>query len=288
MIKINENDIFGDYKIISRNFNKKAAAAYWNCECINCGGKRVLRSDTVRKNPRCKCNDPLIGQYSNEFLILEKSTEKTKYNCNLFKCKCQNCGNVELIASNVLRSKTKHCPNCYVKKSTLIDLTGHQYGYLKVLGRDTSEEHVGHEKDAYWICKCENCNSIKSIRGISLRKGMTRSCGCIKSFGEEQIAKLLTQNKIPFKRDFSFKDLIYKLPLKFDFAIFTEEGKLSHLVEFDGEQHFSVNSYFGGEEEFNKTKIRDKLKNDYCIKNNIPLIRIAYNEKINLERIMKI
>lgn len=42
----------------------------------------------------------------------------------------------------------------------------------------------------------------------------------------------------------------------------------------------------GGEEEFQKNKIRDELKNNYCIENKIPLIRIKYDEEINLERIM--
>lgn len=61
---------------------------------------------------------------------------------------------------------------------------------------------------------------------------------------------------------------------------------LSNLIEFDGKQHFEINNFFGGEEEFQKNKIRDELKNNYCIENKIPLIRIKYDEEINLERIM--
>ena len=286
MVKINENDIFGDYKIISRNYDKKAAATYWNCKCIKCGKERILRGDQVRKNQSCKCDDPLIGTESNEFLILLKTDIKSKDNCNVFKCQCKKCGNIEFIASNILRSKRKHCSSCYNKKTTLIDMTGQNYGYLTVLSRDMTKEHTGHENDAYWICKCNNCGSIKSIRGISLRKGYTTSCGCIKSKGEEYIAKILEENQIPFQREYSFCDLIYKSPLKFDFAIFSKNGTLSHLIEFDGKQHFEINNFFGGEEEFQKNKIRDELKNNYCIENKIPLIRIKYDEEINLERIM--
>ena len=286
MIKINENDIFGDYKIISRNYEKNAAATYWNCECIKCGKQRILRGDVVRKNPKCKCNDSLIGTESNEFIVLAKTNLKAKDNCNVFRCQCQNCGKIELIASNVLRSKRKHC-SCYNKKTTLIDLTGQTYGFLTVLSRDMQPEHVGHENDSYWICKCNNCGSIKSIRGISLREGITKSCGCIKSHGEITIAQLLTKHNIQFQREYSFQDLIYKAPLKFDFAIFNDDGSLSHLIEFDGIQHFEAISGFGGLEEFEKTQIRDTIKNNYCIENNIPLIRIKYNEKITLERIMK-
>lgn len=285
MVKINENDIFGDYKIISRNYDKQAAATYWNCECIKCHKQRILRGDQVRKNPSCKCDDPLIGTKSNEFIVLSKTDIKSKDKCNVFKCQCEKCGNIEFIASNILRSKKKHCI-CYSKKTTLIDMTGKTYGYLEVLFRDTNIEHIGHENDAYWICKCHNCGSIKSIRGISLRKGYTTSCGCIKSKGEEYIAKILEENNVPFQREYSFCDLIYKLPLKFDFAIFSKDGLLSHLVEFDGRQHFEPNDFFGGETEFKQNQIRDELKNNYCIENNIPLIRIKCNEIIDLERIM--
>lgn len=285
MIKINEGDIFGDYKIISRNYEKKAAATYWNCQCIHCNKIRIIRGDSVRKLPKCKCNDPLIGTISNEFIVLSKTDLKALDNCNIFICKCLNCGNIEKIASNVLRSKRKHCI-CYQKKSTLIDMTGETYGYLTVLSRDLSKEHIGHEQDSYWICKCNNCGSIKTIRGISLRKGVTRSCGCIKSHGEEIIVKLLNENNILYQREYSFKDLIYKLPLRFDFAIFSKDGSLSHLVEYDGEQHYKESSFFGGQEGLKKRKIRDELKNNYCIDNNIPLIRIKYDEDITLERIL--
>lgn len=51
---------------------------------------------------------------------------------------------------------------------------------------------MGHQNDAYWFCECLNCGSIKSIRGISLRKGLTHSCGCILSKGEALISHILT------------------------------------------------------------------------------------------------
>lgn len=57
---------------------------------------------------------------------------------------------------------------------------------------------MGHENDAYWVCQCLKCGSIKTIRGYSLRNGLAQSCGCIKSFGEEQIATILTNNDILF------------------------------------------------------------------------------------------
>ena len=113
-------------------------------------------------------------------------------------------------------------------------MTGETWGYMTVLKRDESPEHMGHENDSYWICRCELCGTIKSVRGISLRKGITKSCGCIESHGEFMIAKILTEHNILFEKEYSFDDLKYQNKLRFDFAIFNQDGTLSHLVEYDG------------------------------------------------------
>lgn len=46
------------------------------------------------------------------------------------------------------------------------------------------------------------------------------------------------------------------------------------FIEFDGEQHFKQVRNWN----FEQTKEYDKLKNDYCRKNKIPLLRIKYNQ----------
>ena len=56
-------------------------------------------------------------------------------------------------------------------------------------------------------------------------------------------------------------------------------------IEFDGEQHFKSMKFFGGEKSFEKNKIRDLIKNEYCKNNNIKLIRIKFNENIDDELI---
>lgn len=57
-----------------------------------------------------------------------------------------------------------------------------------------------------WICECDCKNhTIKEIRGADLVSGKTRSCGCLtKSVGEENIERILIENKIPFKTQYSF------------------------------------------------------------------------------------
>ncbi len=97
---------------------------------------------------------------------------------------------------------------------------------------------------------------------------------CNKSNGEKEIAKILNKMKINFIRQKKFDDCKNIYPLPFDFYI----ASARTLVEFDGKQHFEPVDIFGGIEAYNKLKINDKIKNDYCEEHYINLIRIRYDQ----------
>lgn len=68
--------------------------------------------------------------------------------------------------------------------------------------------------------------------------------------------------------------------MRFDFYL----PQYNTLIEYDGKQHFEPIEFFGGEEKFNKLQENDKIKNEYCKNNKIPLIRISYkNQKREIE-----
>lgn len=105
------------------------------------------------------------------------------------------------------------------------------------------------------------------------------SCIEKSSKGEIEIKKFLQKNTIEFIAQKFFKDCINiktNKVLKFDFYL----PQYNMCIEYDGKQHFKAIDYFGGNEEFENTQIRDKIKNEYCINNNIKLIRIKYTEGI--------
>lgn len=60
------------------------------------------------------------------------------------------------------------------KPSELIDLTGRNFGRLTVV-----ERAPHHNKTVHWICQCA-CGTTKKINSASLKKGYTRSCGCLR------------------------------------------------------------------------------------------------------------
>lgn len=53
------------------------------------------------------------------------------------------------------------------------DLTGHQYGRLKVI-----RFHEKRDKRSYYLCKCE-CGTERVVRSDGLTTGHTQSCGCL-------------------------------------------------------------------------------------------------------------
>jgi len=99
---------------------------------------------------------------------------------------------------------------------------------------------------------------------------------CQYSKGELIIKNLLLKNNIEFEPQKLFKDCRNILPLKFDFYL----PIYNICIEFDGVQHFEPIDYFGGLRVLEDTQKRDKIKNEYCLNNNIRLIRIKYNENI--------
>lgn len=159
------------------------------------------------------------------------------------------------------------------------DLTGKKIGKLTVLRKSEKSD-----RRLYWDCICD-CGKIITVKGDHLRQKNQLSCGCLDSQGEQIISKLLKENDIMFIPQYKFENFTSEynnIPYRFDFAIF-ENNKLSYLIEFDGEQHFYYNgTSWNTKENFEKILERDKKKNIYCLKNNIPLIRIPYYKKQNL------
>ena len=99
------------------------------------------------------------------------------------------------------------------------------------------------------------------------------------SKGEQKIINILHRNGIIFKREVSFEGLVgkKKVPLRFDFGVYNANGTLKCLIDFDGIQHFLYTPYFHKNiSGFKRAQERDRIKNKYCLKHNIPLIRIPY------------
>lgn len=100
---------------------------------------------------------------------------------------------------------------------------------------------------------------------------------CRQSTGEKLISEFLDENFIKYEQQKKFIDCKNKLQLKFDFYI----SDFNIIIEYDGIQHYKPIEFFGGQQRFNyELKLRN-IKENYCEKNGIKLIKISYNDNIN-------
>lgn len=63
-------------------------------------------------------------------------------------------------------------------------------------------------------------------------------------------------------------------------------GKLSHLVEYDGRQHFEPVLDFGGLSNYVQLITNDERKRKYCASKNLQLIRIPYKTFFELDTVL--
>ena len=105
---------------------------------------------------------------------------------------------------------------------------------------------------------------------------------CKLSKGEKEIKNFLINNNIKFEEQKKLKNCIDKRHLKFDFYL-TDHNI---CIEYDGEQHSRLVKFYGGIEGYNNRQRRDKIKTDYCLDNNIKLIRFNLSNIKNLPLII--
>ena len=101
------------------------------------------------------------------------------------------------------------------------------------------------------------------------------------SRGEIKISEILDMNDMIFKEEYSFDGLRSPngRPLRFDFAVFDDEGNLDFLIEFQGKQHYQAVSKFGGKKGLFQQQHNDNQKRRFCALHNIPLVEIPYTEE---------
>lgn len=61
-----------------------------------------------------------------------------------------------------------------MSKNVMINEVGNKYGLLTVRWRSLHKKG----SNAVWHCECE-CGGTKEVKGVDLRKGYVKCCGCI-------------------------------------------------------------------------------------------------------------
>ena len=148
---------------------------------------------------------------------------------------------------------------------------GDKYDYLQV-------KYIGNHRNKIKIL-CKVHGLFKQTPANHIKGNGCPICKLSK--GELEIKHFLERNQIKYVREKKFKNCKDKRLLPFDFYL----PKENLCIEFDGEQHFKPINYFGGITNYEEIKKRDLIKNEFCEKNNIKLIRL---DKTNLNDINEI
>lgn len=187
-----------------------------------------------------------------------------------------------------------------MKWKTDLDLTGYDYNEAKFLVRIFSpiSDRLGESEPAfklkdykgvyygkllnrnYYPFRCKRCGRIFQDH---FGAGNVPACpDCfkpesvrVKSKGEAEIKKILSDLGIEYETEKSFEGLKYKKKLRFDFYI-----EPNIVIEYQGAQHFEP---IYGEETLKEQKVKDELKKKWCEENGFVLIEIFPDTNISEE-----
>ena len=174
---------------------------------------------------------------------------------------CKKCG-IEKSASSNRRSNQE-----FIKTSK--EIHGDKYDYSKV-------NYVNSDTPVEIICKKHQVSFFPSPGN---HIGQKTGCPiCKESKGENLINQILERYEIKNIRQKRFADCTNQaktgrcVTLPFDFYL----PRLNTIIEYDGQQHYVP---VWGEDAFKRLQRLDKIRNQYCEKNGIKLIRIPYTMK---------
>lgn len=308
---------FGDLTVYAE-YHGRNNRIRCRCHC-KCGGQRdACKYDLLNgKITHCGCKPiersartkPLTGQRFNALTVIgerpERRITKGGNNKYLWLCKC-DCGEELWVEAQALKKGKKQSCGCVGAKKhgisideyrnrynnlldsagKALDLTNMRFGKLTALYVDTEAT----TKARKWMCLCD-CGAFTSVSTANLTNGHTQSCGCIDSVGEMKIVQVLNEYNILYKKEQTFKDCRDAHPLPFDFGLYGADGQLKGLIEYDGLQHFQKVRFNGMTEErateaYEIGIHHDMMKNQYCIENHIPLLRIKYSERDKLRNLV--
>lgn len=246
-----------------------------NQHCKKCGRKRIAKSRKIKHD-----------DFSNKFHLHRNPLEFTLLSdyqgdrevITIYHTVC----NETYTTTPLSIWNSKGCPICNDKrkntdefKAEVFDLIKNEYEVLSEYINCYTYINMKHVK----------CGHKWEVIPNSFLQG-SRCPKCRESRSEKEMLKYFGVNNIKVFNQYRFRDCRNILPLPFDFTIFSNKKELVLNIEYDGEQHFESIEFFGGIKDFEYRIKNDEIKNQYCIKNNTPLIRIPYTQQKNIEYIL--
>ncbi len=134
-----------------------------------------------------------------------------------------------------------------------------------------------HETVVQYQCDKHLSNGIQEMELTHFKESAVPCHYCGISSGELRIMEYLNSNNLNYKKEKSFADCVSNGGRKLRFDFYLPEYNIA--IEYDGRQHFEPVTFWNGQDankKFRECKENDAIKNEFCSKNNITLIRIPY------------
>ena len=185
---------------------------------------------------------------------------------------------IQRVKYSNLQRNSGLCKYCRGRERTQEDLQRE----LDEMHGDVSILHYTEYGEPIYV-QCRKCGHKWWTSGISLTQG--HKCPhCNRSVFESEVAEVLKRHGYTYEYQYWYSDCRDKNPLPFDFYL----SEVNILIEADGEGHYKPiprgsMAIEEAEEQLKIVQAHDEIKTQYCNKNNIPLIRIPYWERNNLE-----
>ena len=129
-------------------------------------------------------------------------------------------------------------------------------------------------------CRCGNEYTTSYVNFLRHGVNQCPKCSNKESKGEELIRVALDDLGVSFEREKRFDDCRDVKPLPFDFFL----PDYNMCIEFDGQHHYEdIEEY----SDLETVIAHDEIKNNYCAKNDIRLLRIPYYEGNYILEIIK-
>ena len=270
------------YGVQRGEVDKVRKRTYCRCRC-DCGREVVKSIYVLRRGYAISCGcdsrerviqanrKDYTGQRFGRLVVLEMlyETGKTTH----ARCQC-DCGNeVTVIATQLTTGGTQSC-GCLQRENTSQANTKDFTGYVSAYGVHMLHPTRKNSRGVWlWSCRCGVCGQIFEALPAKIQNGHTTSCGCaIQSAGERFVKSLLDEMNLPYEPQAKFHGCENRKPLRFDFYV----PSVNTAIEINGRQHYEPVEFFGGQEGFEDTQRRDKIKADYCAEHGITLLILPY------------
>lgn len=138
-----------------------------------------------------------------------------------------------------------------------------------------NQEYKGDKIPLKFMCSCGN-DFYVDINHFVAGKYQCNECRVKQSAIAAKVELWLNQHNISYHKEKIFDDCRDKKPLPFDFYL----ENYNACIEVDGIGHYRPVAFNGNKEQaietFHKRVNNDTIKTNYCIKNNIPLLRLPF------------